>query len=210
VARPADPVSRLNVDLFSDEADFRTPVVEGDEGVLRFLEEDRLPGQSRQRAELENESPDLGRVRARAAGLAGLQVDVHVGHARGRVEDGQKARSKLLRQAQKAGVPCHLVAGEESSQEADRDLEILDRDVPVEGELFDDQGFRLLGLVLETQKNQRIQRIDRRHEEWAAIPVAGGPAHGPQLVVTPGVPLVGLPGEEKFLPDSRSELGAVD
>ncbi len=73
---------------------------------------------------------------------------------------------------ERAGGAGHLIAGEESAEETDGDLEDLDVEVLVEGEAIDDQRLRLLRLVVKAHEQQRVERIDRRHEQRLAVPVA--------------------------------------
>ena len=111
---------------------------------------------------------------------------------------------------EQAGVAGHLIAGEEPAEETDGHLENLHGDVLVEGEAIDDQRLRFLSVVLETHEQQRVERVDRRHEQRLAIPVARLFADRAQLVMAPGVLFVGLPRMEKLGADLRGHGRAVD
>ena len=139
VARGAEPFARLDVDLFADEPERRAARVEARQGLLRLVVEHRLSGQLRERAELQQQRADLRRVRPRAGRLPGLQIDVHVGHPGGRRKRRQEPGAQVFRQQQEARIAGRLVGGEQASEDADRDLEVLHRDVLVEGELLEDQ-----------------------------------------------------------------------
>ncbi len=147
VAGRAQPLSRPDVDFLADEAEGRAPLVEVCERIVRAVEEDGLAGEPRERAELQNEGPDLGRIRAGFAHRARLQVDVHERHARRGVEGRKQARAEVFGQPQQARVPGQLMARQQAAEQSDRDLEVLDRQVPVERELLDDELLSLSRLL---------------------------------------------------------------
>ena len=132
MAGPADPLARLDVDLLSHETDLRAPVVELNQGILGLVVIDRLLREPSQGPEFENERSDLGGVGTRAVDLPGPKVHEPVRHARGGIEYGKQPRPQILGEPEQAPITGHLVAGEQSPQEADRHLEILHRDVLVE------------------------------------------------------------------------------
>ena len=201
VARGARPLPRLHVDLLAHESDLRTPGVESDERPLGLVVEHGLVRELRERAEFQEKSPDLRGIRARALRLPGLQVHVHVGHSRRRVEYGKQPRPEVAREAEQSLVARHLVPGEQTPENTDRDLEVLHRDVLVEREVLDDERSCPRGLVREAHQDHRVERVDGSHEERrAGVPVAHRPADGPPLVVAPGVFVIRAPGEEKFFP----------
>src|SRR2546426_10804502 len=91
---------------------------------------------------------------------------------------------------------------QQSAQEADRDLEILDRDVPVEREALDDVCPGSLGFFLEAHHQHRVETVDGRDEERPRVPVMRRAAQRLQLVMAPGVPLVSMPRVEELLTDA--------
>ena len=58
-----------------------------------------------------------------------------------------------------------LITGEQSAEEPDRDLEIFDVDVAIERKVMRDQLTRLVGFDVELHQDQRVERVDRRHEQ---------------------------------------------
>ena len=78
---------------------------------------------------------DLRGIALDALRRAGLQVHEDIRHAGRRVERRQQPRAEIVGQFQQALVAGELIAAEQSAQQADRDLEILDVDVLVEREL---------------------------------------------------------------------------
>ena len=67
---------------------------------------------------------------------------------------------------EKARIAGRLVGGEQAAEDADRDLEVLDRDVLVEGELLEDQRpSRGPASSLRPIEKQRVQRVHGSHEE---------------------------------------------
>src|SRR5207302_10059626 len=72
------------------------------------------------------------------------------------------------------------------------------RNVFVERQLADDQLLRFGGFAFESHQNQRVERVDRRHQKRLAIPVPWHFADRPQLVVSPRILLVGFPREKEF------------
>ena len=210
VARAARPLPRLDVDLLADEAELRAPLEEGDERFLRLLEVDRLARVTRERAELEHEGPDLRRIRSGAARPARLQVHEHVRHSGRRLECREEPGSEVVGEPQEPRVAGHLVTGQEAAQQADRDLEVLDRDVPVEGEPVDDQRPGLVGVLGQTHQEQRVERIHGGHEKrLAPVPVAGRPGERLQLVVPPRGPLICPPAEDELFADAGRERSAI-
>jgi hypothetical protein len=76
-----------------------------------------------------------------------------------------EARAEVVGELQQALVVRHLVRGEQAAEDADGDLEVLDLDVLVEGELVDDELLRLRRLVVEAHDQHRVQRVDGRHQQ---------------------------------------------
>ena len=148
------------------------------QGLLRLVVEHGLSGQLRERAEFQQQRADLRRVRPRSGGLPGLEVHVHVGHPGGRRERRQEAGAQVFREREQARIAGRLVGGEQASEDADRDLEVLHRDVLVEGELLEDQRLRAGRLVVEAHQEQRVQGVDGRHEEGLRVPVVRGAGDG--------------------------------
>ena len=210
MAGAADPCARFYIDLVADQADLRALPVELDERVLRFLEVDRLVRQPRQRSEFEDERPDLRGIGARAARLAGLQIHVHVWHTGWRIERGEQSRAEIVGQAKKPRIAGHLIAGEESAEKADGNFEVFDRDVFVERQPLQDERLRLLRFVMRAHQQQSVQCVDRRHQKGLTVPVAYVMAERLQLVVTPGILLIGGPGVKKLGANSRSHRRAID
>jgi hypothetical protein len=169
----------------------------------------RLAGQPGQRPELQQQGADLGGVALPAAGLAGAEVDVHVGHPGGRAEGGQEAPPQLVGQGQEARVARQLMGREQAAQDADGDLEVLHRDVVIEGQLLDDEGQGLVGLGAQPRQQEGVQAVHRGHQQGDGVPVVRGPAHRAQLVVTPGVAAVALPGVEDLPLHRRGHLGVA-
>src|SRR5437763_8862345 len=89
-------------------------------------------------AELYQQSPCLSRIGFSAARLSRFEIDESVGKPRGRIKGGQEPVSQILCQSQESFIVCELVAGEKTAQETDCDLEVLNVNVFVEGEVFDD------------------------------------------------------------------------
>src|ERR1700726_988467 len=90
------------------QAERRAPPVELDHGVLGLVVEDLLAGRAGQRAELEQQRADLGRIAARTPGLAGLQVDEGIRNARRRRECRQQPRPEIVRQPQQPRIAGQL------------------------------------------------------------------------------------------------------
>jgi hypothetical protein len=90
-------------------------------------------------------------------------------------------------------VAGHLVTGQQSAEQSDRDLEVLHFDVFVEVKIVDDVLSRRVRFVLETHKDHRVERIDGRHQQRLRVPVVVSFGEWLQVVVTPGVFLVAVP-----------------
>ncbi len=69
--------------------------------------------------------------------------------------------------------------------------------------------FVVVGLVFEAHDEHRVERVDRRHEERRGVPVLRGFADRLQLVVAPGVALVGFPREEELRPHLGGQLRPI-
>ena len=102
-----------------------------------------------------------------------------------------------------------MVAGEESAEETNRDLEILDVDVVVERELAFYQGTSAIRFGIEMHENQRIERVDRSHEKGLAIPIVRCATERLERVVSPGVMLVIVPRVKALALYTCGELGGV-
>lgn len=164
------------------------------QGALRHLPEARVAGELGQRAVLEDEGADLGRVAARARRLAAVQVDVHVRHAGRRAEGEEESLAEIAGEREQPRVARHLVGGEQAAEHADGDLEVLHRGVEVEVELLVDELARARRLVVEVRDEEGVEGVHRRHQQRVRVPVAHAAAHRPHLVVPPGEALVAAPG----------------
>ena len=60
---------------------------------------------------------------------------------------------------------------------------------------------RAVRLVVETQKDHGVERVDGRHVERDAMPVSRVLAQGTKLVVSPGILLIAIPGVQEFFLD---------
>ena len=109
MTRRIDPLAGLDVDLFANQSDLRSPAVELHDCILRFDEVDRFVRQLGERAEFEEQRADLRRIRERAARFAAAQIHVHVRHPGRRVEDRKEARAEVVGELQQAFVAGHLV-----------------------------------------------------------------------------------------------------
>ena len=115
--------------------------------------------------------------------------------------------AQIARQRQQAGIAAQLVGRQQAAQHSYGDLEILDVDIPVEGQLRVDQFPSPVGLVPQVHEDERVQCVDGGHEQRLAVPVSRGPAERLKLVVTPGIALVVPVGMQEFLLDlSRQPL----
>ena len=111
---------------------------------------------------------------------------------------GSSLCAQIFGQVQETLVAGELIAGEQSAQQPDRYLEILDVNVAVEGEIADDERARLGRFGVELHQDEGVERIDRRHEQRLAVPVVGRLAQRLQRIVSPGVTLVVIPGVQKL------------
>ena len=93
--------------------------------------------------------------------------------------------------------------GEQSAQKPDRDLEVLDVDVFVEREVRGDVPPGVVGFLLETEQDEAVERIDRRHQKRLPVPVFRRLGERLQVVVSPGVFFVAVPGVQKLAPHPR-------
>jgi hypothetical protein len=98
---------------------------------------------------------------------------------------------------EEAGIALHLVGAEQPSQQADGDFEDLDRDVLVERQPLQDQPLGVGRLVGEAHEQHGVVGVHRRHQQGDAVPVVRLPAQGVEIVVTPGVAAVAVPGVEE-------------
>ncbi len=161
----ARPLPGLDVDGGADQSDPRPPLEGLDQRALCLVVVHRLAGELAQRAEFQQQRTGLGGVGLDAAHLAGLQVHLDIRQARGRVEHGQQAAAEIVGQREQALVARHLVAGEQAAEQADGDLEVLDVEVLVEGQLRGDQFPVLVRFVLQAHDQQRVQAVDRRDHQ---------------------------------------------
>src|SRR5690606_42145667 len=81
VARGVGPLAGLHVEAFPDQSDRRAAAIGLDQGALGLLVVHRLAGQARERSVFQDEGAGLRGIALGAAGLAGAQVDEHVGQA---------------------------------------------------------------------------------------------------------------------------------
>ena len=107
-----------------------------------------LARQPRQHPVLQQQRPNLRRIALRSAHRARAQIHILVRHPRRRIEHGRHAPPQIIGQFQQPLVARHLVAGDQTPQQPNRDLEILDVDILVEIQLRIDQRARLIGLGL--------------------------------------------------------------
>ena len=123
---------------------------------------------------------------SRIAHGTGLQVHVHVRHARRRVEGRQQTATKVVGLREQARVLRQLMRREQAAEDADRDLEVLDRDVAIEIERSSRNVAGLPGLVVEAHDDHGVERVDRRHvDRRVVVPVARRVADGIEIVVSP-------------------------
>ena len=127
-----------------------------------------------------------------------LRLTFDVGHAGGGVEDGEQAGAEVVGEGEEALVAGELVGAEQAAEQADGDFEILDVDVFVEGELGIDEAAVFVGLLGEAHEDHGVEGVDGGHEERGAVPVEGLVGEGAELVVTPGVLVVAVPGVEEL------------
>ena len=200
----------VSTSISSPARELRAPLVQLHDRALRFVEVDRLVRQLAERSEFEDERADLRRIGARAGGLAGAQVDVHVRHAGRRIERGQKARAEVVGEMEEARIARYLIAGEKPAKETDGHLKDLHIDVFVERELIDDQRLRLGGFGVESHEHEGVERIDGRHEQRLTVPIARLFRQRTKLVVTPRVGFVRLPRMKKLRAHLRGHGGAID
>jgi hypothetical protein len=106
-------------------------------------------------------------------------------------------------------VAGELIAGEETAEKSDRDLEILYVDIAVEREFVLYQGAGAIGLGIEMHENQGVERIDWSHEKGLAIPIVRCTTQWLERVVSPCVTLVITPGVKAFRLCTGGELGGM-
>ena len=201
------PLAGLHIDCGADQSDRRAAVVEFDQGALGFVVVDGLAGQLAKRAELDQQSSNFRGIRHLAAHRAAFEVDVYVRHSRWRVEGGQEPRAQIAGQGKQSLVAGQLVAAEQSTQQTDRNLEILDVNVAIEGQVLDDVFACLRCLVIHAHQDHSVQSVDGGHEQRYAIPVVRTLAQRLERVVSPCVLLVAVPGVAEFLAEAFGHLG---
>src|SRR5262249_15427191 len=130
--------------------------------------------------------------------FASLQIHIHVRHAGRRVEGRQQAVAEVGGQVQQTLITGQLVTAQQTAQQPDGDLKILDFDVFVEGQVVHDQLASLVGFVGESHQDQRIESVYRSHQQRNTVPIAIATAQRLELIVTPGILLVSVPGVKKL------------
>jgi hypothetical protein len=106
-------------------------------------------------------------------------------------------------------VAGELIAGEETAEKSDRDLEILYVDIAVEREFVLYQGAGAIGLGIEMHENQGVERVDWGHKKGLAIPILWCATKRLERVVSPGVTLVIVPSMKAFALHACGELGGM-
>ena len=94
------------------------------------------------------------------------------------------------------------ITAEQTTKHTDGDLKILDRNIAVERQMSGNKLACAVRLVVETQKDHSVERVDGRHIERDAMPVSRVPAEGTKLVVPPGILLIAIPGVQEFFLDA--------
>ena len=89
------------------------------------------------------------------------------------MEGGKQAVAEIRGQFEELRVVGGLVFTEQAAQAADGDLEVLDVDVLVEGEVLVDVLLGFGGFFVETHEQHGVEAVDLAHVEGDAVPVVG-------------------------------------
>jgi hypothetical protein len=115
---------------------------------------------------------------------------------------------------EEAGVAVELLGRDQTSQDTNGHLEVLDLHVEVEVELGQDQVLGLCRLGGQAHQDHGVKGVDRGYEQGGWVPVGVGLGQRLELVVAPSVLLVAVPGvgelgAETVWGDEASVLGGV-
>jgi NAD(P)-dependent dehydrogenase (short-subunit alcohol dehydrogenase family) len=165
------PFAGFDVDPFANKANLRAPFESFDEGAFSFLVVNRLTGELAERAKLDQQRSRFRGIADRLTRLARFEIDVTVGHPGRRVENRQESLAEIFREVEQTFVAGHLVTAQQSAEQSDRDLEVLDFDVFIERKIVEDVFPGRLFLVRETHEDHRVERVNRRHQQRLRVPV---------------------------------------
>jgi hypothetical protein len=88
-----------------------------------------LPVSFRQSTELDDQSSGLSRIRNFAARFAGSQIYVSIRQTRRRIKNREQTSPEIVRHREKFFITGDLIVRQQSAENPDRDLEILNIEV---------------------------------------------------------------------------------
>ncbi len=125
------------------------------------------------------------------------------------MEGGQQAAAEVRSEFEELRIVGGLVLAEQAAEAADGDLEVLDVDVLIEGEVLVDVLLGFGCLLIETHQQHGVEAVDLAHVQGDAIPVVGLFGERHQCIVAPGIGVIALPGVEIFGADAGCHCLAV-
>src|SRR6185295_13439869 len=118
----------------------------------------------------------------------------------------QQTITEIFGEVEETLIARELVISEQAAEQPDGDLEVLDLDVFIEREIVDDVLFSCRCLVVQVHDDHRVEGVDGGHQERLRVPVVICLREWLQIVVSPGVFLVTVPGAQELCSYFRGEL----